>query len=88
MIIEYLDYSYRCKPVDKLVIAAAIEEATTNGNLSPDELERQLSKFSKGLRNKLILDRAQHPFTIHAEKLDGSKRATLYKTAPDWAKTK
>ena len=83
--IEYLDYNFRAKPIDKLIIGTAYKESTKGDFLDVAMIEQLLKKYSKGLRNKLYMTEEGETMVIKAENVNTPVRATLYRVKPDWA---
>lgn len=83
--IEYLDYNFRAKPIDKLIIGTAYKESTKDKVLDLAQFSYTLKKYSKGLRNKLYFEAGADMITVKAENVNTPVRATLYSIKPDWA---
>ena len=84
--VEYIDIRYKCKPIEKMAIEAAIEASrNAKGLIDLIELNRHLVYYSKGLRNKLYYIQEAEEHLIKAENLDKGLRAKLLNYCPEWA---
>ena len=80
----YIDYRYKCKPLERLAIGAAIEASKLkNDFIDLDRLAVELKRYSKGLRHKLYYSADDKG--IKAENIDNNLRASLLDYVPQWA---